>query len=72
MEFISRNTKDANGQQLDVVEGNVREIRVAYDEYGIVGVQMAPLDDGDWSDEDAIMVLEAAISVLKADLVIER
>lgn len=57
----------------DVVEGDtIHEIRVSYDEYGIVGIQMAPLDDKEYSTEDTIMVLEAALSVLKADLIIDR
>ena len=65
--FQSRNTKDAEGRQMDVVEGEVHEIRIAYDEYGIVGIQMAPLDDEEWSDDKAIEVLEAAVESIKEE-----
>ena len=64
MSFIQRPTY--------VCEGTVKEIRIAYDEYGVVSIQQAPLDDQEFSDEQAIMVLEAALSVLKADQVIAR
>jgi len=64
MSFIERPTS--------ICEGTVLEIRIAYDEYGIVGIQQAPLDDKEFDTKQAIMVLEAALSVLKADQVIER
>lgn len=48
------------------VEGTVLEIRVAYDQYGIVSIQYAPLDKvEDDSVQKQIEVLKAAIEALE-------
>ena len=54
-----------------VAEGNVLEIRVAYDEYGIVSLQQAPLDDEPFDAVKAIEVLEAALEIVQLEMMTE-